>query len=390
MDEQKKKASVRKRRRTRGIVLILVLLLLIIAAILGYRYWSKQQSEPYDSYEITYEATLSANAATNYIPYSDGYLRISRDGAEAINSYGSQIWNVSYNMNDPIGAVCGDYAAVADCENRIVYMMDGTGSLYWENVPYPIYEVEVSGVGVTAVRMNDGTNDYIQLINLAGEVLVEIKTVEKKDGFPIDIALSEDGTKLVTSYLVIEADEATSWLTFYNFGDVGQNYTNNLTGVYKYEEIVSKCVFLNNKTLGAFFETGAAIYSVPEKPELVSKIECEDTILHAAYNEDFVALMTDNTKAGTAIRTCVYNMKAEKVFDYSGVEKFEAVALSGEDVVFYNNGACLIVRMDGTLRLNTSFGDKKVLKLLPVNGRDKFLLFEETKVSTIQLIRTKE
>ena len=352
--------------------------------------WNARNSEPYDGFETVWNGTLNRNAAIEYVPYSNGYMKISRDGAEAVNSYGSLVWNVGYDMNEPIAAVCREYAAVGDYDNRIVYMMDGTGTLYWKNVPYPVREIETSAVGVTAVRMNDGLSDYVQLITLTGDVLVEVMTLENRDGFPVDIALSEDGTKLVTSYLVLNDGGAEGWLTFYNFGEVGQNYANNLVGVFKYDNVIPRIEFMDNNTLCAFRKDGADLYTMPEYPELLAELPCEEPILRVCSNDDYFAIMTDNSNSGTVARTVIYNKKAQVVFDRTIVEAFDDFLLSGEDVVFYNKTACLVMSLNGQLKFNGTLEGKNIVKVLPGGEKDKLMIFEEEAVTTIRLIHTKE
>ena len=325
-----------------------------------------------------------------YIPYNNGYMKVSRDGAEAVNGYGSLAWNVGYDMNEPVAAVCREYAAVGDYGNRIVYMMDGTGALYWKNVPYPIREVETSAVGVTAVRMNDGLSDYIQLITLAGDVLVEIMTLENRDGFPVDIALSEDGTKLVTSYLVINDAKAESWLTFYNFGEVGQNYANNLTAVFKYEDVIPEVRFMDNNTVCAFKTDGVDLYAVPELPELTAELPSEEPILRVCTDDKHLAIMTDNTKNGTVARTVVYDKKAQVVFDRTLVETFDDILLSEDNIVFYNKGACLMMSLSGQLRFNSPLDGVSISSVMPVGEKNALMILEEEAVKTIRFIHTKE
>ncbi len=391
MDKARGKSSERRKKRNRVKMLALVTVLLIVGITAVCLYlWSKRQKEPYDSFETVWNGTLNRNAAIEYIPYSNGYMKVSRDGAEAVNSYGSLAWNISYDMNEPVAAVCREYAAVGDFGNRIVYMMDGTGSLYWKNVPYSIREVETSAVGVTAVRMNDGMTDYIQLITLAGDVLVEVMTLENRDGFPLDIALSEDGTKLVTSYLVLNDGSTEGWLTFYNFGEVGQNYANNLVGVFKYDDVIPQIDFMDNDTLCAFRKDGVDLYSVPELPQLTAELSCEEPILRAYTTEKYLAVMTDNTKNGTVARTVVYDKKAQVVFDRTVVEEFDDFLLSGDDIVFYNRSACLVMSLGGQLKFNSPLEGKDIVKIMPTGEKDKLMVLEEEAVSTIRLIHTKE
>jgi len=391
MDKAREKNSGKKKKRSivKPVLLILVVLL-IGAGIVSLYLWRKSQNEPYDSYETVWSGTLNRNAAIEYIPYCNGYMKVSRDGAEAVNGYGSLAWNVSYDMNEPVAAVCREYAAVGDYGNRIVYMMDGTGALYWKNVPYPVREVETSAMGVTAVRMNDGMSDYIQLITLAGDVLVEIMTLENRDGFPIDIALSEDGTKLVTSYLVINDAKAEGWLTFYNFGEVGQNYANNLTAVFKYEDVIPEIRFMDNDTVCVFKKDGMDLYTVPELPELVAELPSEEPILRVCTDSKHLAVMTDNTKNGTVARTVVYDKKGQAVFDRTMVEPFDDIVLSGDDIAFYNKGACLVMGLNGQLKFNSPLEDINILSVMPVGEKNAFMILEEEAVKTIRLVHTKE
>lgn len=391
MEKSREKTSGKHKKRNRGKLIVLIAVILMAgAAITGIYLWRVRTAEPYDGMEIVWNGSLNRNAAIKYIPYSNGYMRVSRDGAEAVNRYGSLAWNVSFDMNEPIAATCREYAVVGDYGNKIVYMMDGTGSLYWKNVPYPIREVETSAVGVVAVRMNDGMTDYVQLITLAGEVLVEIKTIENRDGFPVDIALSEDGTKLVTSYLGLDDTEAGGWITFYNFGEVGQNYANNLTGAFKYEEVIPEIRFMDNDTLCAFQKDGVDIFTVPELPEKIAEINCEASIIRACTNNNYLAVMTDNTKEGTAARAVVYDKKANPVFDRTIAEEFDAFLLSDDDIVFYNTGAGLVMGLDGKLKFNGSFEGRNVCEVMAVGEKDMLMLLENEAVTTIRLIRTKE
>lgn len=391
MDKVKGKSSGKHNKKNRRMIVFVMVSVLIVAAVVVFAcLWNRDHQKPYDDFDSVWNGTLNRNAAIEYIPYSNGYMKISRDGAEAVNCYGSLAWNVGYDMNNPVAATCREYAVVGDYGNKIVYMMDGTGSLYWKNVPYPIREVETSAVGVVAVRMNDGMADYIQLITLSGEVLVEIKTLENRDGFPVDIALSEDGTKLVTSYLVIDDAKADGWVSFYNFGAVGQNYANNLAGVYKYEEVIPEVRFMDNDTLCAFRKDGVDLYNVPELPERTAMLSCDTPILRVCMSKDYLGIMTDNTKAGTVARAVVYDKKGQLIFNRTIVETFDAFLLSGDDIVFYNAGACLVMNLNGTLKFNRSLEGRNIREIMPVGEKDKLMIFEEDTVTTVQMIHAKE
>jgi len=60
---------------------------------------------------------------------------------------------------------------------------------------------ELAKQGVTAVLMNGENTDYIYIYDKDGTLLSEIETVVARDGFPLAIALSEDGTKKPEKHL---------------------------------------------------------------------------------------------------------------------------------------------------------------------------------------------
>ena len=129
---------------------------------------------------------------------------------------------------------------------------------------------------------------------------------------------------------------------------------------------------------------------MPELPELVAEISCEDPILRVCNDDDYLAIMTDNTKNGTVARTVIYNKKAEVVFDRTIVEAFDGFLLSGEDIVFYNRSACLVMSLGGQLKFNSPLEGKDIVKVFPTGEKDKLMILEEEAVTTIRLIHTKE
>ena len=48
--------------------------------------------------------------------YQNGVLRYSRDGAAAVDRDGNEMWNGSYDMENPALDICEKYAVVADIQ----------------------------------------------------------------------------------------------------------------------------------------------------------------------------------------------------------------------------------------------------------------------------------
>ena len=70
--------------------------------------------------------------------------------------------------------------------------------------------------------------------------------------------------------------------------------------------------------------------------------------------------------------------------------EFDDFLLSGDDIVFYNRSACLMMSLGGQLKFNSPLEGKDIVKIMPAGEKDKLMVLEKEAVSTIQLIRTKE
>lgn len=378
-----------KKKKKRNKILIVIIILLVVGALAtgGWLVYRKL-TDPYISYEVSYTEQLTANAATKYVPYPEGYVRISRDGAEAVDSMGALLWNVSFSMNSPLYDISGQYAAFGDFEGRVLYITDGTGTVNTVEVPYNLSEIECASNGVVAARMQDGSDDFIRIVSFSGELLVDIKTTEAENGFPLDMDLSSDGARLVTSYLAVDGDNASGRITFYNFGGVGQNYSNKMTGVFKYDKVAPRVDFIDANNVCAFFDDGIKLYSCPEIPALSKEIICTDPILCADSGDGVVVIMESGKSTQTVSHTQAYDAKGNRIFESTSNDNLKAVMIFGKSFLFYNDYACQIVGRDNVVHYNGNFDSRQIKQLISVNGRDKLMVFEENAVSTMQLVKS--
>lgn len=228
-------------------------------------------SREYTDYEVVQE--LENSGASDYVAVNGSLVRYGTEGAQAVSKGGTLLWNITYQtMKNPAFSFCGAMTAAADIGANQYLLTDGTGETRSFSTPHRIQALCVAKQGVTAVLMNAEEKDYIYLYSKEGEVLSEMETVVARDGFPLAIALSEDGTKLVTSYMKVENDEPVCSVTFYNFGGVGQNYVRNLVGQVLYPEcLIPRISFWDNNTVMVVGGNVAELFSMKEIPASVWK-----------------------------------------------------------------------------------------------------------------------
>ena len=147
--------------------------------------------------------------------FGTNVLKYTKDGASYLDNRGRTVWTESYEMKSPIISVKGDYAAIADMQGNSIYICNTDGTLGQATTVLPISKVAVSGTGVTAAVLEDSTSSYITFFQKDGTSLdITVKTNMSGDGYPLDIALSDDGTQLMSSFVYLQGSELKNRVVF--------------------------------------------------------------------------------------------------------------------------------------------------------------------------------
>lgn len=336
----------------------------------------------YKGYEVVQE--LETSEALEYAEVDGALVRCGREGAQAVSKNGTLLWNVTYaTMKNPKFAFCGSMMIVADIGAKQYLISDGTGSTKIFSTPHPIQAVSIAKQGVTAVLMNAEEKDYICMYSKDGTLLSEIETVVARDGFPLAVALSEDGTKLVTSYMKVERDEPVSSVTFYNFGEVGQNYIRNLVGQVQYTEcMVPRIEFWDNDTIMVVGENVMELFSMDEIPESVHKKEISAEIKSIAFGTYF-CMVTENKEGQEVLEA--YNksgevcMKKVLTFPYVGLHTAE------DEIVLYGYSGCEVYNIkEGLIYQGTA--ENGIRQMFVIGGNRYYLIENNRLVRVIKLI----
>ena len=94
-------------------------------------------------------------------------------------------------------------------------MSDTAGNLGTIDTTMPIRDFCVASNGVVAAVLDDSTVTAIYLFTaLQEEQLAYFKTTMSKSGYPVAIAISDDGKQIAVSYLKAENGKVTSSVGF--------------------------------------------------------------------------------------------------------------------------------------------------------------------------------
>ena len=203
-------------------ILVIILITAIIAAL--YVQWN---NKIYSQAAVLSSVEISITQGSNLLPFSGYLLTYSKDGAGCMDVKGNAVWNQTFEMQNPMVDICQNAVAIGDYNGRTIYVMNTAGVMGSITTSKPIRDFCVASNGVVAVVLDDTDTTWIYLYDANGKELIYFRTTMKESGYPINVSISPNGQIVCVSYLFVDSGQMKSSVAFYNFGDVGQNSTNN-------------------------------------------------------------------------------------------------------------------------------------------------------------------
>lgn len=384
-DEQSLRDYTNRKRRVKRRRNIFIISLILIFAVVGVAYVYHLYNRNYKSYQVIKTTEANGENAQGYLSYGNAIVKYSKDGAVAIDKDGKLLWNGSYEMKAPIADTCGKYVVIADKGDKDLQIFNGKGIAGSINTLYNILKVEIASQGVVAVLMEDNQNNYITLYDVDGTVLGEKVTNVNNAGYPMDISLSDDGEKLVISYLSVTKGELISTVAFFNFGEVGQSYTDRFVGGYEFKDMVlPRVAFVNNDTVCVYKENGFLIYSMSEIPNMTYEENLEGKIQSILYNDKHVGVVLDAGEAAPK-KLLLYDLTGKKVLEKTIDINYEKIYITDEEIILHNNLSCRIMKLNGNVKFEYTF-DSNIAAIYPANHLDRYFLVEGKNISEILLV----
>lgn len=376
--------EIRKRQHHKMVVILLLLSLIVAAVLIGGIYYTINNKK-YTSYEVLHSYQKKDTGSARYYAYGSGYIRMSRDGIMAVDKSGNQIWNDTYQMKDPQMDIKGDYVCVSDRGSKLLQIYGPKGEESSVQTDYPIIKSVIASQGVTAVLLSGEGEDYIRYYSKEGKRIINRRTVEKDDGFPLDISISADGTKLVTSYVNFIKGEMSDKITFLNFNNLGKNYIDNIVGASNFgQTLVPDVEFINNNTVCAFGDDKFRVYSIDKTPELLFKDALKSQIKNVFYNENYIGFVLRDNESSTDNQIVIYNLKGKVIFDKKTDFDYSSISLNGEELLLTSSRDWLIYKLNGKVRMSCHF-DNEIANILPAPGRNRFIMINDQTIDEVKL-----
>ena len=368
---QQKSGKAKKRRRlkrniNRKPIIITMLIFIITAAlVVGIVLFIKYRTFAGYTTTSTLDISNSENAV-QYYKYADGYLKCSSNGVTYFDE-SRIIWSENASMIQPVVDICENYIAVADTSKKSVFIYDKAGLVNEIVLNYNVTDVEISKLGVVAVSSSDGDISYLQIFDKNGNEIMVQKSLLSSQGYLMDIAMSDSGTKLAAIFVTVAQGTLDSKVVFYDLS--GEEPVT--TTFDQYESVLLANVhFLANNIISVVGDTAMSIYTFEESPEIVYEdLEFAGEIRSLFYSDKYIGMLVENSESDSSYDIKVFDNTGNMQFEM-GVEKaYSHITFAGSNVLMYSDSECEMYSFAGICKFKYRF-EETVSALMSANGRD--------------------
>ena len=353
VDREDMDKKLRAHRRKVASLVIFVLLLLAIAAIVTYIYY---ENKIYSSYDVISSTTRSDTSASDFTEFQGKLLKCTNDGAVYTDLAGNLIWNQTYEMDRPLVETCGNYVAIYEVNGTQVYILDTVNLQGSIHTTMPIQKISIAAQGTVAILMENEGTSYLQLYDKTGAQLASGELHVQNSGYPLNLALSENGEKLAVSMLDINDGSVKTVIAFYNFGTVGQNSIDKIVSSYTYADMVIPQVrYLAEDTMVAFGNDRVILFTGAQKPTEETSIELKEEVKSIFYDEAHFGLIYDAVD-GKNHRLEYYDISGKQIMDINFDTDYTKVEiLANGELCILGENSCEIFNTRGIRKFQYDF-----------------------------------
>lgn len=372
------KNSHRRRISGRGKKAITVVAV-IAAVCLVFLYVEKRS---YHSYKVLNTSEQEDVVSTQYVEMDGDILRYSPDGVSVVDSSMNTVWNETYTMQNPIADVNGSRAVIADSEGTSLYICDKKGVTGTVTTSYSIIKVRIAANGMVAAILDNDENTWINFYNSDGSLVAENLTKIDDPGYPMDVAVSDNGVMMVT-FQYVDGSKTTSYVAFYNYGDVGQNEDDRIVSGYTYENVVIPQVeCISESQYIALRDDGFSTYQGNQIPKEVKTINVKQEIVSTFFDDQRIGLVFKNNSKDSEYTMEVYSMNGQLKFRKNFNVAYSTIKMSDGNIIMYNSSQICVMNSRGVQKYMGSV-DGTIRDFFKI-GWNKYLMVMDNGVSTIK------
>lgn len=372
--------SMKKKKK----IIILVIAIILVLVAVGSYFYIKYQTYDYIEITKTYENNSTDNS--NYKYCLDGILKYSRDGVALLSEEGEEIWNQPCQMSNPVVEICGDSVAVGDKGGTSILVFQEKGLKGEIQTTRPIEKFSVSSQGVVSAILKDDEAPLVMCYDAVGNVVVKQVVSLKTMGYPIDVAMSEDGKTQIVSYLYTEENQITTKIVYYYFGEYdGEKKEHEILEREFENTIIPVTSFVNENTSILVADNAVYFYKGLEKPEEIASVELNEEIQSVAYGDGMVVVLMKNSETSN-FKMNVYDFKGNDLLSTDIEKEYSKIQVSDGTIILYEGQMCCIYHKDGICKFEGNV-DENILEIFPISGFNKYMMINASGFNEVQLAK---
>ena len=368
------------KHRTAVIIKYVTVIVLVLFVIFGIRYYVNNRS--YTGYSIASTTERNDTLTTKYAPFGDKILKYSRDGISYTDDKNSLLFSITYTMQDPILALSENAGAVADKNGSQIYIFNREKQLGQITTLLPIKQIAISNQGVAAVLMEESNSSKLEIYSAEGTLIGDGVFDLGDAGYPMNISISRDGTKIAVAFAQINGSKLNSCVAVYNFDNVGENYVDQLVFAKNYTEyMIPEVHYFDQSVFAAVGDGILAFYQGTQIPELVQEVTFEEEIKSVFYGEDNVGLVFD-TAEGKELK--LYDMKGNLISEISFDLDYDNIRIADNRILIYNDTEMGLYSYSGKECFRQTF-ETSMVDIFMTKSRSKYLFIYTNETQLVKL-----
>ena len=376
----RRKIKAALRRKKAVLKPVAVILIAVFVVLAGFLFLEKRT---YRNYKVQVTSEQEDTVSTQYTYLSGKILRYSSDEVSLVNNKLETVWSQTYDMQNPVADVCGDCAVIADKDGTSMVFLDKNGITGTVSTSYSIVKAKVSKTGMAAAILDGGDHTWINFYNLDGSLVAENQTNIQDPGYPMDVALADNGVVMMIAYQYVDGSETTSYVAFYNYGDVGQNEDDRIVSGYTYENVVIPQVeCISDSKYIALRDDGFSTYQGSQIPKESKTVNVKQEIVSTFFSDDRIGLVFKNNNKDDLYTMEVYSMSGQLKFRKNFNIPYTTIKMSGDNIIMYNSSQICVMNNRGVQKYAGNV-DGTIRDFFKI-GWNKYLMVLDTGVSTIK------
>lgn len=359
-----------------------VLTVAVVAAVaVGLVLFIEKRS--YRTYDIIQTSEQEDIVSTKYEVMSGKILRYSPDGAALVNSEMDAYWSSLYEMQNPVADIRGDWAVIADVDGTSMKIFDKDGEAGSVTTSYSIVKARISSNGLVAAILDGGDSTWINYYDSDGSLIAENQTHVEDPGYPMDVAVSDNGEIMMVTYQFIDGSDTTSYVAFYNFGDVGQNEDDRIVSGYTYEGVVIPEIrYFDAERSVALREDGFTVYKGRQIPKESVTEKVDKEIVSTFCDDDTIGMVFKNGNKDKQYTMKVYSINGSLRFTKDFNIPYTTIKISGGNILLYNDSQICVMNSRGVEKYSGTV-DGSINNFIKI-GWNRYLLVLDSGVNVIK------